>query len=58
MKYLEENWAALDVSLTGDEEAEIRAFVEKAEIAGSYAPAPFLSYFFRDTKEESSSSSS
>ena len=56
LKFLEENWGALDVSLTGDEEAEVRAFVEKDEIAGSYAPAPFLSYFFRDTKEESSSS--
>ena len=54
IKYLEENWGALDVSLTDEEEAEIRAFVETAELAGSHTPAQFADYLFRDTKEESS----
>lgn len=52
LKYLEENWGALDVSLTDEEEAEIRAFAETAELAGSPAPVQFAAYLFRDTKEE------
>ncbi|KAF5707604.1 alcohol dehydrogenase [Fusarium mundagurra] len=35
IKYLEENWAALGVQLTDSDEAEIREFVNRAEIAGS-----------------------
>lgn len=54
LKYLEENWAALDISLTDQEEAEIRAFGENAEVAGGIVPPQFMSYLFRDTKEESS----
>jgi aryl-alcohol dehydrogenase-like predicted oxidoreductase len=53
LKYLEENWGALDVSLTDEEEAEIRAFGETNELAGSHTPAAFAHYIFRDTKEES-----
>ena len=34
IEYLEENWGALDVHLTDDDEAEIRKFVKTAEIAG------------------------
>lgn len=53
LKYLEENWAALDVSLTDEEEREIRAFAETTKIAGGSSPAAFEAYFYRDTKEES-----
>ena len=53
LKYLEENWGALNVTLSDKEEAEIRNFVETAEIAGTANPAQFASYLFRDTKEES-----
>ncbi|KAI0009069.1 aldo/keto reductase [Xylariaceae sp. FL0662B] len=53
LKYLEENWAALDVALSNEEEAEIRAFAETAEVAGGVLPAQFESHRFRDTKEES-----
>jgi aryl-alcohol dehydrogenase-like predicted oxidoreductase len=52
LKYLEENWGALDVHLTDEDEAEIRQFVETAEIAGHYMPPQFENYTFRDTKEE------
>ena len=52
LKYLEENWAALDVHLTDEDEAEIRQFVETAEIAGHSLPPQFASYNFRDTNEE------
>jgi len=55
IKYLEENWAALDVSLTDEEEAEIRAFSEGIQIAGSHTPEQFHSWIYRDTKEEESS---
>ena len=52
LKYLEENWGSLDVHLTDEDEAEIRHFVEAAEIAGHYMPPQFESYTFTDTKEE------
>jgi aryl-alcohol dehydrogenase-like predicted oxidoreductase len=52
LKYLEENWGSLDVHLTDEDEAEIRHFVETAEIAGHYMPPKFESYTFTDTKEE------
>lgn len=51
-KYLEENWAALDVQLTNEEEAKIRKLVESAEIAGTALPPQFADYNFRDTAEE------
>ena len=54
LKYLEQNWGALDVSLTDEEEGEIRALVETAGVAGGPAPPQFAAYLFRDTKEESS----
>lgn len=50
IKYLEENWGALQIHLTDEEEAEIRHFVETAEIAGSRQP---VKYGLIDTKEES-----
>ena len=52
LKYLEENWSALDVHLTDEDEAEIRHFAETAEIAGHNLPPQFESYAFRDTREE------
>ena len=52
--YLEENCSALDISLTDEEEAEIRAFAETSELAGTHLPAMFIAHSFRDTKEEPS----
>lgn len=52
MKYLEENWAALDIVLSDEEAAEIRKFLEKAEISGDTLPAAFKGYGFKDTVEE------
>ena len=52
MKYLVENWGAMDVHLTDEDEAEVRRFVESAEVAGHYMPAAFAHYLFRDTAEE------
>lgn len=54
LKYLEENWGALDISLTDEEEAEIRAFAKTSELAGGLVPEQYAHYLFRDTKEESS----
>jgi hypothetical protein len=51
---LEENWRALEVSLSDDDEAEIREFVDGNNPAGGDHPAQFVSYLFRDTKEEES----
>ena len=51
-KYLEDNWGALDVHLTDKEEAEIRNFVETAEIGGGRLPPAFESQVAGDTKEE------
>lgn len=53
MKYLEENWASLDVALSDEEEAEIGSFGELNAVAGDVVPAAFADFFFRDTKEES-----
>lgn len=54
IKYLEENWGALDVHLTDEEEAEIRGFLEGAEVAGGrLPPSVSSSAVFTDTKEES-----
>ncbi|EXK37927.1 alcohol dehydrogenase [Fusarium oxysporum f. sp. melonis 26406] len=53
IQYFEENWAALDIVLSGEEEAEIRKFVEKADIASVPLPPALDGWLFRDTKEES-----
>ena len=42
IKYLEENWQALDVVLSDADEAEIREFVEGAGIAGRRLPDMYL----------------
>lgn len=52
LRYVEENWAALDIKLTDEDEAEIRQFVKTAEIAGGYMPKGFEGFIYRDTKEE------
>lgn len=52
LAYLEENWAALNVHLTDEDEAEVRQFVEAAEIAGHTLPPAHADYDFRDTAEE------
>ena len=53
IKYLESNWGALDVHLTDEEEAEIRNFVETAEIAGGSIPPAFEDRKAIETREES-----
>ncbi|KAL2870337.1 putative aldo-keto reductase (AKR13) [Aspergillus lucknowensis] len=52
LKYLEENWRALGISLTDKEDAAIRVFGETVNIAGGIVPDQFKSHIFRDTKEE------
>ncbi|KAF4981911.1 hypothetical protein FZEAL_2380 [Fusarium zealandicum] len=52
IKYLEENWASLDIHLTDGEEAEIRKFVQNADVAGGAVPDGFKNLYFGDTKEE------
>lgn len=54
MKYLEENWAALDVELSDEEERQIRAFVERSGLVGERQPARFgnVSGGLLDTKKE------
>ncbi|KAI1141254.1 putative aldo-keto reductase [Hypoxylon sp. FL0543] len=51
IKYLEENWNALDVVLTDEEEKEIRAFSDSNKVAGGTVPPQFEDHLFRDTKE-------
>ena len=53
LKYLEENWGALNVVIDTADEAQVRDFVETAEIAGHNMPAQYEHYTFTDTKEES-----
>ncbi|KAF2714101.1 Aldo/keto reductase [Pleomassaria siparia CBS 279.74] len=52
LKYLEENWASLDVGLTDEEEAEVRNFCENVDIAGGPLPEAFKDHNYRDTVEE------
>ncbi|KAJ5604857.1 hypothetical protein N7510_010011 [Penicillium lagena] len=52
IKYLEENWRALEISLTDEEEASIRAIIEKTPVAGGSVPPQFTALIFRDTEEE------
>ncbi|KAK3315551.1 NADP-dependent oxidoreductase domain-containing protein [Apodospora peruviana] len=48
-KYVEENFAALQITLTPDEEAEIRSLVDKASVAGDRYPAEMALGLFSDT---------
>lgn len=52
IKYVEENWAALEVKLSDKEEAEVRGFVENAEIAGGIMPNGMEASYFPTTIEE------
>lgn len=52
VKYLEENWDSRNVKLSEEDVAEIRKFVEGAEIAGHVLPAAFENYNYADTAEE------
>jgi aryl-alcohol dehydrogenase-like predicted oxidoreductase len=52
IKYLEQNWASLNVRLTDEDEAEIRKFVESANLAGSRSVESIGSYALGETKEE------
>ncbi|KAL9090667.1 MAG: hypothetical protein Q9165_005155 [Trypethelium subeluteriae] len=55
MKWLEQNWAALDLVLSDEEEAEIRKFVESAGVVGDRTPPQFKEAGgLVDTKEEGS----
>ncbi|KAJ5569566.1 uncharacterized protein N7459_008996 [Penicillium hispanicum] len=51
-KYLEDNCGSVGVSLSDNEEAEIRGIVEKAGIVGGAVPDRFAGLLFRDTVEE------
>lgn len=53
LKYLEENWASLDVELSDEDEKEVRKFLESADISGNVLPDFFADYNYRDTVEES-----
>jgi len=51
IKYLEENLGALEVKLSDEEEKEIRALVEKAEVHGLRYPEMMVGHLFADTPE-------
>jgi aryl-alcohol dehydrogenase-like predicted oxidoreductase len=52
VKYVEENWeAATSVSLTDEEEAELRAFAESVKIAGDAIPEGAASWYYTDSAE-------
>lgn len=51
IKYLEENWGALEVRLTDEEKAEVRRVVDEAEVHGERYPALFINTLFGDTPE-------
>ncbi|KAF2878481.1 NADP-dependent oxidoreductase domain-containing protein [Massariosphaeria phaeospora] len=52
IKWLEENWRALDVKLTDQEEREVREFVGSVEMLG-HKPEAAKRFGYVDTKEES-----
>ncbi|KAL4929038.1 putative aldo-keto reductase (AKR13) [Aspergillus undulatus] len=52
LKYLEENWKALGMSLTDEENADIVALSDAINIAGDVVPEHFKGHVFRDTKDE------
>lgn len=51
IKYLEENWGALEVKLTDEEKTEIRRLVDEAEVHGGRYPASDSNTLFGDTPE-------
>lgn len=52
LQYLEMNWEALQFQLTDEEEADIRRFVEGAEMSGGRGPPNVHPIGVVDTKEE------
>jgi aryl-alcohol dehydrogenase-like predicted oxidoreductase len=52
IKWLEENWGALDVKLTDEEEKEIREFGEAVELLEYRSVLSGKAFSFVDTKEE------
>lgn len=52
VKYLEDNWKALDIELSDEDEAEVRRFLEASEVAGDVVPAAFKSWLYIDTVEQ------
>jgi aryl-alcohol dehydrogenase-like predicted oxidoreductase len=52
LKYLEDNWAALDVQLSDEDQKEIRALVEQADIAGDVMPPGKEGVQYRTTVAE------
>ncbi|KAI0598732.1 putative aldo-keto reductase [Biscogniauxia sp. FL1348] len=47
IKHLEDNWGALNVSLTDEEEAEIRSFAARSELAGEFIPPAMRHFAYR-----------
>lgn len=52
IKYLEENWGALEVSLSDEDEKDIRKFLESAQVAGTRYQDGGMNLTFGDTREE------
>ncbi|KAF2470427.1 putative aldo/keto reductase [Lindgomyces ingoldianus] len=52
IRYLEQNWGSLDINLSDNEEAEIRKFVDSAEVSGYRSTPGSQAFAFVDTKEE------
>lgn len=52
IKYLEENWGALNVQLTNEDEKIVRQFLENADIAGGRIGEEHKESCFVDTREE------
>lgn len=50
--YLEDNWKALEVQLSDEDEREVRKFLDTAEVAGDVVPPAFKSWLYIDTAEE------
>lgn len=51
IKYLEENWASLEVALTGEEEEEVRRAIESVEIEGERYPEVGMRSLFANTPD-------
>ncbi len=50
VKYLEDNWGALNTNLSDEQEAEVRKFVESVEMKGDRTTAAGMAVAFGDTK--------
>ncbi|KAL4942596.1 hypothetical protein BDV06DRAFT_235324 [Aspergillus oleicola] len=52
IRYLEQNWQTLGISLTDEENEEIKAFGDAVEMAGGIVPEQYKVHVFGETKEE------